>query len=251
MNGSFPLQSALRSTLPSETICNSCKPSKVVNKFWDMSGEHLTVLRSLFSKNNDLWLQASENHTFLVGCANGTVSNEQFNTWLVQDFIYVNSFHGFLETIMKSALTVDDDILKSGMIALINELAWFKERGRERGLDLTAAALPTTLKYKEFLLSMSTSNYSTQIVALYLIERVYQRAWSLVLERGGNDGMYSQFAINWGNKDFGEYVDQLELIAEREAKGTVIDAAQLDLLFREIMNLEVMFWDMTYEAECK
>lgn len=216
-----------------------------------MSEEQSSVLRSLFSKNNDLWLQASENHTFLVGCADGTISTKQFNTWLVQDFIYVNSFHGFLESVMKSALTVDGDILKSGMVALNNELAWFKERGSERGLDLSATPLPTTLKYKEFMQSMSTSNYSTQIVALYLIERVYQRAWTLVLERGGNDGMYSQFAINWGNKDFGEYVDQLELVAEREAKENVIDATELDLLFREIMNLEVMFWDMAYESECK
>lgn len=216
-----------------------------------MSVEHSTILGALFSKNTDLWLQASENHTFLVGCANGTVSHRQFDTWLVQDFIYVNSFHGLLDVIIKSALSVDDDILKSGMIALNNELAWFKERAKERGLDLSAAPLPTTLKYKEFMLSMGASNYSIQIVALYLIERVYQRAWTLVLERGGNDGVYSKFAKNWGNKDFGEYVDQLELIAEREANGKAIDAAQLDQLFREIMNLEVMFWDMAYEAESK
>ena len=214
-----------------------------------MSVENALKLSSLFAKNNDLWLDASENHAFLKGCANGTVSTKQFDTWLVQDYMYVTSFHNFLDGIIKSAPEVDTEILNTGMVALNNELTWFRERAKDRGLDLDVAALPTTIKYKEFMKTMAPTDYSTQIIALYLIERVYQKAWSVVLERGGKDGMYSLFAVNWGNKDFGLYVDQLETIAERESTGHKVDPAYLQTLFKEIMSLEIMFWDMAFEAD--
>lgn len=218
-------------------------------EFNKMSVTNPVKLTSLFSENNDLWLNASENHAFLRGCADGTVSTKQFDTWLVQDYMYVTSFHSFLDGIIKSAPVVDNEILNTGMVALNNELAWFRERAKERGLDLEIAALPTTVKYKEFMKTMAPKDYSTQLIALYLIERVYQKAWSVVLERGGKDGAYSLFALNWGNKEFGEYVDQLEIIAERENIENKVDPAFLQFLFKEIMSLEIMFWDMAYAAD--
>jgi formylaminopyrimidine deformylase / aminopyrimidine aminohydrolase len=205
-------------------------------------------IESAFVDNAELWLDASENHAFLVGCANGTVTESQFNTWLVQDYMYVTSFHQFLSAIMKDAPVVDDEILKSGMVALNNELAWFQERARERGLDLSVSPLPTTIKYKEFMSTMAPCDYSLKMVALYLIERVYQKAWSSVLVRGGEEGLYSKFAKNWGNKEFAGYVDELEIVANRELKKSTIDAKNLQALFKEIMTLEVMFWDMAFEG---
>ena len=222
---------------------------KLVCRDSKMSVESAQKLSSLFAENNDLWLDASENHAFLKGCANGTVSTKQFDTWLVQDYMYVTSFHNFLDGIIKSAPEVDNEILNAGMVALNNELTWFRERAKDRGLDLDVAALPTTIKYKDFMKTMAPADYSTQIIALYLIERVYQQAWSVVLERGGKDGMYSLFAVNWGNKEFGQYVDQLETIAERESTGNKVDPAYLQTLFKEIMSLEIMFWDMAFEAD--
>ena len=218
-------------------------------EFRKMSVANALKLTSLFSENNALWLDASENHAFLRGCADGTVSSKQFDTWLVQDYMYVTSFHSFLDGIIKSAPVVDNEILNTGMVALNNELAWFRERAKERGLDLDIAALPTTLRYKEFMKTMAPKDYSTHLIALYLIERVYQKAWSVVLERGGKDGAYSLFALNWGNKEFGEYVDQLETIAERENTENKVDPGFLHSLFKEIMSLEIMFWDMAYEAD--
>jgi hypothetical protein len=35
------------------------------------------------------------------------------------------------------------------------------------------------------------------------------------IEKGGEDGLYSKFAQNWGNEGFKAYVDQLEVLAIR------------------------------------
>lgn len=210
-----------------------------------------TFLESLFANQNELWLSASESHPFLTGCADSTISNEQFNTWLVQDYLYVNSFQPFLLGIIPLSPSVaDTEILASGQIALENELAWFKDRAKERGLQLSASPLPTTATYKQFMETLSDHPYSIQIAILYLVERVYQRAWEVVLEKGGKDGLYRQFAQNWGNEGFKAYVDQLEVIAAREIK-TQEEEMHVIVLFEKIMKLEVMFWDMAFESDKK
>lgn len=209
-----------------------------------------TFIDSLFDNQKDLWLNASENHPFLIGCAQGTVSSKQFNTWLVQDYLYVNSFQPFLLGIIPLSPSVNDtEILASGQIALENELAWFIERAKDRNLELSATPLVTTAAYKEFMETLSGHTYSIQITILYLIERVYQRAWELVLKNGGKDGLYSQFAQNWGNEDFKAYVDQLEAIARREIEKHPEEEILVSAFFEKIMKLEVKFWDMAFEAD--
>ena len=134
------------------------------------------------------------------------------------------------------------------MIALDNEIIWFQEKAMERGLELSVPPLSTTTAYKEFMITMSGKSYSYQSIALYLIERVYQKAWNNILEKAGEEGLYSIYAKNWGNADFKAYVDLLELIAEREAAAGTVSEDEISYLFDKIMKLEVMFWDMAYES---
>jgi thiaminase len=147
----------------------------------------VSFIESLFIDQKELWLSASEKHPFLTGCANSTVSNEQFNTWLAQDYLYVNSFQPFLLGIIPISPSSDTEILASGKIALENELAWFKERAVERGVELSVNPLPTTTVYKDLMATLSKYDYSLQIIILYLIERVYQRAWAVVLGKWNHD----------------------------------------------------------------
>lgn len=204
-------------------------------------------LAGVFAKENSLFLEASETHPFLTGCANGTVTSDQFNIWLIQDYMYVNSFKPFLESMMAAAPAEDMEILNAGHVALEHELIWFETKAKDRDLELKATPLPTTVAYKYFMESMVGHTYSYQLAALYMIERVYQKAWSVVLERGGKYGLYSQFAQNWGNIEFKGYVDQLEVIAEREMS-TSDEKAEVAALYEMIMKLEIKFWDMAFEA---
>ena len=207
-----------------------------------------TLLNSIFEKESELWLAASEKHPFLVGCADGTISKHQFDTWMAQDYLYVNSFQLFLKGVLVVAPTSDKMVLESGLNAVDKELEWFVLRAKERDLDLSAAPLPTTVTYRDFMSILANENYSVQVIALYLIERVYQKAWSVVLEKAGKDGIYSLYAQNWGNADFKSYVDMLEILASREMSTDNVNDAEIHNLFEKIMKLEVLFWDMAFES---
>ena len=98
------------------------------------------------------------------------------------------------------------------------------------------------------MLILAKENYSFQVIALYLIERVYQSAWNLVLEKAGKDGLYSVYAQNWGNSDFKAYVDLLGVIADREMCTSNVEESEINDLFDKIMKLEIMFWDMAFES---
>ena len=104
------------------------------------------------------------------------------------------------------------------------------------------------MTYKEFMSILANENYSLQVIALYLIERVYQKAWSVVLEKAGKDGLYSLYAQNWGNADFKSYVDMLEVLATREMSTDNVNDTEIHNLFEKIMKLEVLFWDMAFES---
>ena len=207
-----------------------------------------SFIPSIFEKEAELWKAASETHPFLVGCADGTVSKTQFDTWMVQDFLYVSSFQPFMSGVVTIAPEEDKEVLKSGLNAVNNELDWFQVSAKDRGLELSALPLPTTSKYKEFMLVLAEENYSLQVIALYLIERVYQSAWNIVLEKAGKDGIYSIYAQNWGNADYKAYVDLLGQIADREMQTNNVKEDEIYELFVKIMKIEILFWDMAFES---
>jgi thiaminase len=133
-------------------------------------------IESLFVNQKDLWLAASENHPFLIGCADSIVSKVQFNTWLVQNYLYISCFEQFLDAVILYAPSCGDDkaILMYGRSTLISELAWFRERAKERGLDLSSTKPHhTTKKYKELLVETlsSSDDYLVQVgLEVYILD---------------------------------------------------------------------------------
>ena len=69
--------------------------------------------------HQDLWAEASENHKFLQGCGDGSLSAAQFNTWLVQGALFDRSFGRFFRALISNTENVDDlALLNDGLEAL-------------------------------------------------------------------------------------------------------------------------------------
>lgn len=95
--------------------------------------------------------------------------------------------------------------------------------------------------------NLESQPYTVQVVALYAIEGVYQRAWSA---HSPMNEPYGEFADQWGNDVFGKYVGQLEEVTDRalndpEASG---DLGAAEATFKKVLEMEVAFWDMAYSA---
>lgn len=191
------------------------------------------------------WAGATE-HTFLKTTLDGTVSPEGFNTWLAQDYLFVCEFTRFVASVVESAPVEDMDLVLGGVVALKDELLWFKEKAAERGIDLdNTAYLPSNTEYCEKMAQWREASYPVKAAVFYAIEVVYNKGWSLCLEA---PEPYREFAQRWGNADFGGYCD---LLRDR-ANAALQDADSGELkeamdAVREVLQLEVKFWNMALE----
>lgn len=78
-------------------------------------------------KHGQAWERALR-HDFLKDCQHGTIRKSQFDTWLVQDFLFVQEFTRLAATLLSVAPYSDFDVLLGGLEALKLELSWFHVR---------------------------------------------------------------------------------------------------------------------------
>lgn len=194
---------------------------------------------------NNLWQEAIR-HPFLTQCRTGEIQPQQFNTWLVQDYLFVVEFTRMAARLLAAAPIEHFDTLLSGLTALQDELNWFRDKAAERQLDLDTAKQPTCAQYCDYMASLATAAYPVQATAFWTIEAAYNQGWQLP---GHMVPPYDEFANRWGNSSFTEYVTLLEQQADQVLQSTEPEIQQqAEAAFLQIATLEKDFWQMAYHA---
>jgi formylaminopyrimidine deformylase / aminopyrimidine aminohydrolase len=201
--------------------------------------------RSLLQTHPAAWERAT-NHPFLTGCHSGSLQAAQFNTWLVQDYLFVKDFTRMVGRVLGGAPDDHIDVLLAGLGALKDELLWFEAKAAERDLDLATPPQPTCQRYCEFMDSLALQPYAVQATALWAIEYAYNQGWQIP---GPMPAPYDEFADRWGNPGFTDYVHLLGTQADA-ALVTAHDAAQTraEQAFLRVAELEADFWQMAFTA---
>ena len=201
--------------------------------------------QKLLQNHPQAWKGATV-HPFLEQCKLGTIQPRQFNTWLLQDYLFVVEFTRMAARLMAIAPSHHFDILLDGLTALKDELNWFKAKAAERQLNLATQPQPTCRQYCQFMEQLATQPYAVQATAFWAIELAYNQGWQLP---GPMPEPYSEFADRWGNSNFTDYVKLLERQADEalsKAKGEI--QRQTDSAFLTVANLEQAFWQMAFTA---
>mmetsp|Transcript_23503 Transcript_23503/g.41000 ORF Transcript_23503/g.41000 Transcript_23503/m.41000 type:complete len:257 (+) Transcript_23503:85-855(+) len=199
----------------------------------------------------ELWTECTEAHPFLQGCFEGNLDDQKFDTWLVQDYHFVKTFQEFVgDGVYKKAPAEHRATIRDGIAALEDELVWFQQMARSRNIEglEDAILLPANVAYRKYLqLLVEEGDYTILAVAFWAIEVVYQEAWARVLEGGAR--RFHEFAARWGNDGFGAYVAQLEKQADEALVGAGSHAAgDAAAVLKQVMQLEVGFWQMAFEG---
>lgn len=183
-------------------------------------------------------------HPFLSACKTGQIHDYQFNTWLVQDYLFVIDFTRMTGRLLAAAPVHHFDLILGGMTALRAELNWFRDKADERHLDLQAPKQPTCEEYCRFMHQLATAPYPVQATAFWAIEYAYNQGWQLP---GAMCPPYDEFAYRWGNPDFTDYVQGLAQQADEELRSAP-EAVQQQAAaaFLEVARLEQAFWQMAY-----
>jgi thiaminase/transcriptional activator TenA len=191
----------------------------------------------LLQRQNAAWAGATA-HPFLAAVRDGVLPPSSFDTWLVQDALFVADLLRFQARLLARAPRPAQAVLAAGAVALVEELTWFEEQAAVRGLDLTAPALPATTAYAALLDRLDAAGVGTALTALWTIERTYLDAWS---QAAPGAAPYREFVEHWTVPGFAGYVAGLEAAAD-----TVGSAGEE--VFLEVVAAEVAFWDMAMEA---
>jgi formylaminopyrimidine deformylase / aminopyrimidine aminohydrolase len=201
--------------------------------------------KQLLQNHSQAWHEATV-HPFLEQLSLLTIEPRQFNTWLVQDYLFVVEFTRMVARVLAIAPPHHFDILLAGLSALKDELNWFKEKAAERQLNLETAKHPTCWEYCQYMESLAAMPYPVQATALWAIEFAYNQGWQLP---GQMPEPYKEFAERWGNPDFTDYVKFLEQQAEASLQNTSENIQnQAEEAFLNIAKLEKYFWQMAFEA---
>lgn len=201
--------------------------------------------KALQENHPEAWHDATH-HPFLDGCAVGTIEPGQFDTWLVQDYLFVIDFTRLAGHLLASAPVRHRSALQGGLTALGEELDWFRDKSVERGVELDAVRQPACAAYADFMNNLRSECYPVQALAFWAIEAAYNQAWRLP---GPMKAPYDEYAERWGNPDFSAYVEILGGQADEALAGAGSkEAAAAEAAFSRIAALEKEFWQMAFEG---
>lgn len=186
----------------------------------------------------ELW-ELGTRATFLDAVGDGSLPEEAFHRWLVQDYLFVKGFAAFAGLTIAATARPAQSVLISGLAALDDELAWFEEHARARSLDLDVEPHPTCRHYLDFLLAAGHTEPAEVLLAIfYGVEVAYTVGWGRLEAKGP----YAEFIDRWTNEGFQEYVRLLGKLAEEHPH------PRQQARFNEVMLHERDFWRMTWEG---
>ncbi len=201
--------------------------------------------QDLLSRHQDLWDRATR-HPFLEGVRDGTLPQEAFSRWLVQDYWFVRGLLQAQAQILAGAPRRDQKVLASGLLALAEELDWFEGSAGSRNLSLDEPLQPAASEYVGFLRGLFREPYPAQITALWACERAYRDAWSAAAPGAPQ---YREFVERWTHPAFADYVTRLEASAGyalQEASSCELAAAEQ--AFQRVAEFESAFWEMAWRG---
>lgn len=203
-----------------------------------------TFVRSRLVRGaGDLWRAGTE-AAFLDAVGDGTLPEEAFHRWLVQDYLFVSSFTRFVALVVaKTERPIQgrpaQSLVIAGLAALDDELGWFEKHAAERGLDLGTDPHPVCRRYVDFLLAAGYREPVPVLLAiLYGVEVAYTVGWG----RYEASGPYAEFIDRWTNPDFAAYVVELLRLADEHQH------PDQQAAFDQVLRHERDFWRMTWEG---
>jgi thiaminase/transcriptional activator TenA len=201
--------------------------------------------------------EAILSHPFLAGLADGTLPDETFAFYVVQDSLYLRQYGHTLAAIASRAPDASETEMFArhfiGVVAVEQQL--HDELLGELGIDPAAAdgaeMAPTTLAFTSHLLAAARGgSYAEAIAAVLPAYWIYWEVGKELLRRGSPDPRYQRWIDTYGGEEFGAAVRAV--LAVTDELGPVLAPRERERVhqhFRVTSRYEWMFWDMGYRKQ--
>jgi thiaminase/transcriptional activator TenA len=193
---------------------------------------------------DELWQGAADiygailAHPFLAGLTDGSLEQDAFTFYVVQDTLYLRAYAQALAAVASGAPdTAGTELFARHAAEVIT-------------VERTAAA-PTTLAYTSYLLATARGgSYAEGIGAVLPCYWIYWEVGKELLRRGSPNRRYQQWIDTYSAEEYAEVVR--DVIAVADGLGPGLGPAERALVhrhFRTTSRYEWMFWDMGYRKE--
>jgi len=190
----------------------------------------------LVKEAGDLWLRATRAE-FLNAIRDGTIPDDAFHRWLVQDYHFATGLTIFQAVALSKAPRPAHKLLIGGLSSLDGELDWFEQKAGEFGLDLESERHAVCRRYVDYLIASAYSQpFEVLVAILFGVEAAYLAAWS----RLESTGPHAEFIDRWSNEAFAGYVRGLQDLAARYRH------PDQQSEFNAVLEHERDFWCMTW-----
>ena len=196
-------------------------------------------------------------HPFLVGLTDGSLPDDVFRTYVVQDSHYLKGFARALALAAGRATHDDEVVFLAGAAATAIVVEHELHAGfiAELGLapeDVAATERsPTTTAYVDFMIAHAAAGTDLDgLAAVLACFWIYREVGRALLQDGSPDPRYQRWIDTYGGEEFSAQVDALLTLVDRRA--ATFDAAARDrftTLWLRGCQYEWRFWDAAWRGE--
>jgi len=215
------------------------------------------------SFTSELWqgitgiYEAILKHPFLTGLADGSLPDEAFAFYVIQDSLYLEQYGHTLAAIASRAPGAGETEMFArhfvGVVSVEQQLhgSLLADLGIDPRAAETAEMAPTTLAYTSYLLATARGgSYAEGVAAVLPCYWIYWEVGKELRRRGSPDPRFQRWINTYSGSAFGEYVQEVLDVTNRLSRGLAADErARLHRNFRTTSRYEWMFWDMGYRTE--
>lgn len=213
--------------------------------------------------SDHLWAQITDvygailDHPFLTGLVDGSLDEQAFSFYVVQDAHYLADYARALAVCGARAPT-DEDVAMfarhaAGAIEVERELhgTLLDELGLQPSIVETTPVGPTTQAYTSYLLATCHSgSFPEALGAVLPCYWIYWEVGRQLVAQGSPDPRYQRWIDTYGGEEFEAVVTAVLALTDR-LEGT-LGAAERERMterFRTTSRYEWMFWDAAWRRE--
>jgi thiaminase (transcriptional activator TenA) len=196
-------------------------------------------------------------HPFITGLTDGTLPEDSFSFYVIQDALYLREYARALAAVASRAPTASAMRMFAGHAAeaIAAELELHGTLLGELGISQEDAAraepAPVNLAYTSYLLAtVRGGSYAEGVGVVLPCYWIYSEVGKELLRLGSPDPRYRRWIATYGAEEYGQVV--AEVIAELDRVSLGLSAeenASVRRHFRTTSRYEWMFWQMGYAQE--
>ena len=197
------------------------------------------------------------NHRFIKGLTDGSLNEESFIFYVVQDALYLREFARCLS--IAAAKSPEDDWIimfnehSAGALKVERALhdSFFRDFGMKKKVVTNTPLAPTNLAYTSYLISVAYSAPFHEVVGSLLpCYWIYWEVGKSLISKGSPNPLYQRWIDTYGGEEYAEIVKTVLGLTNEVAKSLrEDDKGAMKKHFVTTSRYEWMFWDMGFRCE--